>query len=68
MEDFEKMAQMLEKKAEEIRVEGKAKMAAESANNVGGICCGTCQFMSPCTPFEKTPAKCEGGCTVTSFI
>lgn len=68
MEDFEKMAQELEKKAEEIRIEGKAKMLAESGKSSSSICCGTCQFYSPCTPFEKTPSKCEGGCTITSYV
>jgi len=66
VEDFEKMAQNLEKKAEELRSE--SKLAAENAKNVSGICCGTCQFMSPCIPDEKTPAKCEGGCTIVSFV
>lgn len=31
------------------------------------VCCNACQAMSSfCVP-DKTPSKCQGGCTVTSF-
>ncbi len=61
---FDELADVLTRKAAEIRLTAGADKNAKSS----GLCCGSCVAVSNiCVP-DSAPNKCNGGCTVTSFL
>lgn len=48
--------------------EEEQNQAIQEAISFSNYCCGSCIAVSNiCTP-DKTPNKCQGGCTAVSFV